>query len=412
MITKLILLYPPNYDMETSYALLAVFLCVGIAVGAIGVAGQSPAEFSLESDSTVTTPTQTVSNEFTDGELTVRQTAVVEPDEVLTGTATVPNTDEQYVIQFRDSDSPLDAKILNRTDEAETPFKHHVSSESPGSYAVNIWDPNEQLVKSVLPVVIASHDVSSVQINSSSPSNADVAPSETPPVDVSLTTLEATTVEKVNLTVWNDNEELSTTLEKTATNEYEGTLPSLDEGEYQAQVRVRGGETVNGRPSLIGLSDAHSLTVAETQDSEDDNTDNGSSDDDGEDGDDSSGSTDDGNNTSDDTNSTDDSTNTSDGSNSTDTTDSTDDSNSTDDSDNTGGDSTGTSTNGTDNGTDDSATNNSSDATGNDSDGTISPNNDTDLADGTEDSTPLYAVQLILVTVVLGSAFHRFRRAN
>lgn len=401
--------------METRYALLTAFLCFVVAVGTVGVAGQSPAEFTIESESTVTTPAQTVSNEFTDGELTVRQTAVVDPDETLTGTATVPDPDDQtYFIQFRNSDRRVVDDTT--TDGAETSYEFDASSESPGSYAVNIWDPNEQTVKSVLPVVIASHDVSSIQINSSSPSNADVAPSETPPVDISLTTLEATTVERVNLTVWNDDEKASTVLENTASNEYEGTLPALDESEYQIQVRVRGGETVNGRPSLIGLSEAHSITVSETHESDDGNTDTGSGGDESGDSDDSDGSTGSGENTSDDTNSTD-ASNTTDDSNSTDPSNTTDDTNSTDDSNSTNGNSTGsdTSVNDTDTGTDDSASNDTSGATNgaeNDTNGTIAPNNDTSSPEGTDASTPLYAVQIILLTVVLGGSLHRLGRTN
>ncbi|QKG92009.1 hypothetical protein HPS36_03760 [Halorubrum salinarum] len=396
-----------------------------LAVGTLGVAGQSPAEFSLESESTVATPPQTISNQLTDGELTVRQTAVVEPDAALTGTATVPDPDNQtYVIQLVNSDQQIIDDTT--TDEAETSYEFDAGPESPGSYAVSIWDPNEQLVKSVLPVVIASHDVSSIQINSSTPSNADVAPSETVPVAVSLTTLEATTVERVNLTVWNDDEELSTTLENTTTNEYEGTLPSLDEGEYQVQVRVRGGETVDGRPSLIGLSNAHSLTVSSTQESDGDSTDTGSSGDDsgdsgspggstgGEDGTDDSNSTD-GSNGTDDSNSTDgsngtDDSNSTDSSNGTDDSNSTDSSNGTDDSDSTDGDSTNT--NGTDTGANDSGSGSSSDATGNGSDETITPNDGSVSSGETDESTPLYAVQVLLLTVVCGGGLRRFRRAN
>ena len=401
--------------METRYALLTVFLCLIVAAATVGVAGQSPAEFTLESDSTVTTPPQTVSNQFTDGELTVRKTAVVEPDEKITGTATVPDPDEQtYFVQFRNSDRRVVDDTI--TDGAETSYEFNTSSESPGSYAVNIWDPNERTVKSVLPVVIASHEVSSIQINNSSPSNADVAPSETAPVIVSLEILEATTVERVNLTVWDDDEKVSTTLDNTASNEYEGTLPALDEGEYQIQVRVRGGETVNGRPSLIGLSEANSLTVSETQGPDDDNTNTGSSGDDSGASGGSNGSTGSGENPSDDTNSTDTS-NTTDDSNSTDGSNAMDNTNSTDDTNSTDGNSTDsdTSVNGTDTGTDDSASNGTSDATDadeNDSNGTIAPNNDTVSPDGTDDSTPLYAVQMILLTVVLGGALHRFRRTN
>ena len=405
--------------MDTRYALLAVFLCFVVGVGTVGVAGQSPADFSLESDATVATPTQTVSNQFTDGEITVDQTAVVEPNELLTGTASVPNPDEQtYFIQFRNSDRRvIDDKM---TDGAETSFEFDASPESPGSYAVNIWDPDEQLVKSVLPVVIASHEVSSVQINDSSPSNADVAPSETPPVDVSLTTVESTDVEKVNLTVWDGDEVHSTTLENTASNEYEGTLPSLDAGTYQVQVRVRGGETVNGRPSLIGLSEAYSLTVSEPQESDDDNTDGGSSSGGSGDGgtDDSTGggTNPDGSSDTDTSNNTDESTNT-------DASNTTDESNNTDDSNNTDGSTSIDDSNSTDseslNGTDTDSTGETSDDTsdstdtdGNGSEKAISPNNGTVSSDGTEDGTPLYAVQLTLLSLVLGSGFLRLQRTN
>ena len=405
--------------MDTRYALLAVFLCFVVGVGTVGVAGQSPADFSLESDATVATPTQTVSNQFTDGEITVDQTAVVEPNELLTGTASVPNPDEQtYFIQFRNSDPRvIDDKM---TDGAETSFEFDASPEPPGSYAVNIWDPDEQLVKSVLPVVIASHEVSSVQINDSSPSNADVAPSETPPVDVSLTTVESTDVEKVNLTVWDGDEVHSTTLENTASNEYEGTLPSLDAGTYQVQVRVRGGETVNGRPSLIGLSEAYSLTVSEPQESDDDNTDGGSSSGGSGDGgtDDSTGggTNPDGSSDTDTSNNTDESTNT-------DASNTTDESNNTDDSNNTDGSTSIDDSNSTDseslNGTDTDSTGETSDDTsdstdtdGNGSEKAISPNNGTVSSDGTEDGTPLYAVQLTLLSLVLGSGFLRLQRTN
>ena len=415
--------------MQNRLVPFLLIFCVILAVGSSGAVGQSPAEFSIESDATVTIPTETVSNDFTDGELTVSKTAVIGPNETLSGTATVPDpADQTYFVQFRNADE----RIIDdtATDGAETTFEFAAAPESPGSYGLNIWDPDEQVVKSVLPVVIASHDVSDVTINGSAPATANVTPNETAPVDVSLTTLEATQIDAVKITVWNDATEQSATLTESSSGEFSGTLPALDKGEYQVQIRVRGGETVNGRPSLIGLSEAYPMTVADTAAAgDDDDTDGGSTDQSDGGTDSTDDSADDGDSSSDGTTSdgTDDET-----TNGT-TSDGTDDettngtaSNGTDDETNGTADTDeddASVTNGTDtdsetgtNETDGSSdtTDSSTDSTGsddatNDTDDAIEPN-DGALSDETADSTPLYVIQPILLTIVFGGIYRRLRQ--
>ena len=415
--TTLIVFSKSHSCMRRHLVLLTLVLCGLLAVGSFGAVGQSPADFSIESASTVTIPAETVSNDFTDGELTVDKTAVIGPNETLTGTATVPNPTEQtYFFQFRDADQ----RVIDdtATDGTETTYEFAAGPESPGSYALNIWDPGEQLVKAVLPVVIESHEVSAVTVNGSAPATADVAPNEAAPVDVSLTTLEATPIDAVNVTVWNDTTQHSATLRESSSGEYTGELPALEEGEYHIQIRVRGGETVNGRPSLIGLSEASSLTVADTGGSGDNDDDtNGGSSDEPDGGTDSDGSTDD-DSSSDDTTNGSDTTNgtSSDGADGDTTTNGTADSGGDDDSVTNGTDTdseTGTNTSDDSSDTTDEPTEpNESDSSTNDTNGTIDPNDGTGSSDETADSTPLYVIQPILLTVFFGGLLRRLKRSQ
>ncbi|WP_147437696.1 MULTISPECIES: hypothetical protein [unclassified Halorubrum] len=406
--------------MNRRLALLVALLCLGITVGSVTVGGQSTSDFALDSEATVTIPSQTVSDGFIDGKLEVDKTAVITPDESLTGTATVPDRENKtYEIQFRDSDESLiDAKS---TTGAETTYEFADSVESPGSYGVNILDPDEGLIKSVLPVVIASHEVESLSINGSAPENAEINPSENVSVEASLTTLEPTSVESVTLTVWDDDQRQNITLTETADDQYEGNISSLEQGEYQTQVRIRGGEDVDGRPSLIGLSEAYSLTVTQT----DEDSDNGGSDGDdgssGSDGDDGSSGSDSGDGSSGGTDSNGDSSSGNDGSGNT-SNEQTDNTNTSsgNESDTSGdGAETGSSTdnNSTDGETDSSSDTDSSaggkddDSTGTNGttneDETIEPNEGSISSDTSNDSMPLYAVQAILIATVVGAGLRR-----
>ena len=418
--------------MDRQSALLVILLCLGVAIGSISVGGQSTSDFALDSDATVTIPSQTVSNGFTDGELEVDKTAVITPDESLTGTATVPDQENKaYEIQFRDSDESLISS--NETSGAETSYEFANSMESPGSYGVSILDPDEGLFKSVLPVVIASHEVDSLEINGSAPANADVQTSESVATEVSLTTLESTSIESVTLTVWNSDERQDVTLTKTADNKYEGDISPLEQGEYQTQVRIRGGETVDGRSSLIGLSEAHFLTVEQPdENSGDDGSGGGDGSEDGTDGGDGSDGTDggdgsdgtdggdgsegtDGGDGSDGTGSSGDTSD--DQSNETDTSDEnssdtsgdgTDPDSDTDDSSTDGETDSSSGTDGSTSGGDDDSTdgNGTADEAG-EPDETIEPNEDSASSDSSEDSVPLYAVQAILITLVVGAGLRR-----
>jgi len=409
--------------MNRQSALLVILLCLGVAIGSITVGGQSTGDFALDADATVSIPSQTVSNGFTDGELKVDKTAVITPGEALTGTATVPEQENKtYEIQFRDSDESLISS--KETSGAETSYQFANSTDSPGSYGVSILDTDEGLFKSVLPVVIASHEVDSLKINGSAPADADVQTSESVATEVSLTTLESTSIESVTLTAWNDDERQDVKLTKTADNTYEGNISSLEQGDYQTQVRIRGGEDINGRPSLIGLSEAYSLTVGPSDEhSGDDASGGGDGSEDGTDGGGGSGGTDggdgssgtDGGNGSSGTGSSGDSSD--DQSNETDTSDehssdtSGDDTNSDSDTDDSSTDGETDSSPSTDGGTngegDDSTDGNGTTDEAGGSGETIEPNEDSASPNSSEDGVPLDAVQVILIMLVVGSGLRR-----
>ena len=287
-------------------------------------------------------------------------------------------------------------------------------AESPGSYGVILND--QSLVDDFLPVVIEGYRVDSFTISGESANGASIPANEESNVQVDLNELDSASVEPetVEVVLWNGETNKTYSLEKDTDLTYEGTIEGLDVEEYQAHIRIRGGNSANGQLELIGLSENNDITRASSSDNEgeDENTSGGSDPNGGggSSGGPSSGSSEsnetDTVNGTDTTNETDvanetDTTNGTDVANGTDTTSETDPTNGTDTTNNTDTDDSTTGESGTTNGSE----------TDNETDSVISPNGNTEGGE-TDDSTPLYAVQAVLLGIVLGGGIRRFRRQS
>lgn len=376
--------------------------------------------FSVTTESAVDVPERTVTNSQTASTFTVSQVGVIAPGEPIIIDSTAPDN-SSYFLFFRDSDGNL----VTRTSEFKEsqPVELNLSAEPAGSYVVTIGP--DSTPKDIIPVIIESYHVSSVSIeaNGSRVSIDDTAINSTdsPKITVQLSQQADEPITSVNLTLWTKERGTIETVPLSADepggddNLYRGSLPELDPGEYNLQVRIRGGNEVNNRDELIGLSDNRRLTVTDPpnentgpedssppgDDSGSDDTQSGGTTDDDDqttDGDSSSGTT--GNGTpsdssppsaKDDTASETDFDNTANGTDTGDTTNGTD-----------------TSVNkSTDNGTNtDSQDSNQADGTPNDSDGVINPNTPND-APNTSESVPVRALPHLLLFVVVIAVVRR-----
>lgn len=378
-------------------------LLVCLLIGGVAVSGSALAAdgFSVEMDSTVAVPEQTIDNPEGESTFTVSEIGVVAPGESVTVEATPPD-ETPYFVFLRDSEG----NVVIRTDRLadSQSVELNTSAEPAGSYVVTIGP--DSTPEDILPVVIEAYQVASISVNPQNTSTGQdeftVNSTESAKVNVELTQQAEEPITTVNLTVWNEAtgvvETVTLAANESADGEYryQGSIPELEPGEYNIQLGVQGTGEVSGRSALIGLSDNSRLTVTEpTDDSE--TTDDSPSDDDSQE---SSDSTQSGDETSDGTGtqSGDDGESTA-GGNGTDST-----------SDTSAGQGT---TNGTEpNGSDsDSSGSTSSNGSANGSEGVITPNAPGE-GENTNGSVPLRVVPHVLTLVVVAGVAKRLRSTS
>jgi len=226
--------------------------------------------FTLEMDSSVAVPEETISPDEVDGEYRITQVGLSLPGESITVDITPP--DEQfYVVYLRNQNGdPVDDPIQNL--EGEQTVTLDATGEPAGSYVITVGsdaDPDN-----ILPVAIEAYQVESATLNGESLDGSELKSSDTGTVEVSLTEYEDRNIDEVELSAWQEGvgEVESVTLSETDQNlVFSGSISGLDPDTYNIQFRIRGGDTVdNGEPELIGLSGNNVLTVTESEPSNDD----------------------------------------------------------------------------------------------------------------------------------------------
>lgn len=398
--------------MRTRTVLFALLLVCALIFTSASLVMASDASYSITTDSEISVPERTETVERGAVSVTIESSkiAVIGPNENLTVETTGPSETTYNVVFVNSQEQQIDSASVEGNAVTDFPAK----AESPGSYGVILND--QSLVDDFLPVVIEGYRVDSFTISGESANGASIPANEESNVQVDLNELDSASVEPetVEVVLWNGETNKTYSLEKDTDLTYEGTIEGLDVEEYQAHIRIRGGNSANGQLELIGLSENKDITRASSSDNEgeDENTSGGSDPNGGggASGGPSSGSSEsnetDTVNGTDTTNETDvanetDTTNGTDVANGTDTTSETDPTNGTDTTNNTDTDDSTTGESGTTNGSE----------TDNETDSVISPNGNTEGGE-TDDSTPLYAVQAVLLGIVLGGGIRRFRRQS
>lgn len=380
--------------LDRRLLLISIIISGVIASGGVVAADG----FSVESENTVPVPERTVDNPQGDGTFTVSEIKTIAPGKSITVDVTAPD-ETPYFVFFRNDQG----EVVIRTDRLDTPqaVTLNTSAEQVGSYVITVGP--DSTPKDILPVVIEAYQVTSIETDTKTDeSGFTTTTARTPNVSVDLTQQAEEPIEEVNFTVWNKDkgvvEAVSLTLNESADSQhrYRGSLPKLNVGEYNIQVRVQAGDEVNGRLTLIGLSDTQTLTVTEAEGS--DSTEQSGS----KDGTDGSGGTSQNSDTAE--NGTD---TTSDGEDGQDSKsgDTTDEHSSQSDENNT--------TNGTDternaNGTEPGDSRSGENGTNGTNDGVISPN-DPNTEPKTNNSVPLRMIPNLLVVVIIAVAVRRIR---
>jgi len=241
-----------------------------LGVAGAGVVMAEQQNFTLEMDSSVAVPEETVSPDEVDGEYRITEVGLSLPGESITAEITPP--DEQfYVVYLRNQDGdPVDGPIRNL--EGEQTVTLDATGEPAGSYVITVGsdaDPDD-----ILPVAIEAYRVDSATLDGESLDGGELESSDTGNVTVSLTEYEDRNIDEVELSVWQEDvgEVDSVTLSETDQDlVFSGSISGLDPDTYNVQFRIRGGDTVdNDEPELIGLSENKVLTVTESEPSNDD----------------------------------------------------------------------------------------------------------------------------------------------
>ncbi|CDK39401.1 putative signal peptide protein [Halorubrum sp. AJ67] len=405
--------------------MLFIFLLLLGIVTTVGLVTAADSGYDIETESTIAVPeeSETISQGGFSVTVESAKIAVIGPDEDLVVETTSPRENSYNVIFLN---AQQDEIGNNDSVQGDAEVEFSAASEPPGSYAVIIND--QSIVDAFLPVVIEAHQVDSFTLNGDPADGSDIAADEEVDVRVELTELSDTSISGVELVLWTDDSDEVHELERVDDHTYETSIDPPEEGEYRAHVRVRGEESAEGEKELIGLSENRDVTVS-ASDGGTGGTGNTGGSTGGEDGTDGGSAPDTGTDTTDSANGTD-TTNGTDSANGTDTMNGTDSANGTDTMNGTDSANGTDTTNGTDTAsgaTDDSADDSSGDGTDsdgsttdtsdstdstNDDDGPIEPNNETDSSDETADSTPLYAIQGVLLALIAGGTLRRLRRGR
>lgn len=365
------------------------FLTVGI-VGAAGV----ESGYDLSMNTAVDVPERTVENPEDDSqEYTITQVGrSSQGDNAAVDIS--PTSDNRYSAFFRNQDRQTIDSSGRISGDQQVEF--NIANEPAGSYVVTVGETSEP--ETVLPVVIEAYTVDTLELGEEQLDGATITADGTHTVAVELTAQTDRSIADVTLTLWTETDGVvhEVALEQTDndTTVYEGSLSNLNVGDYNAQVRIRGGETVDGEPELIGLSGNSALTVESNSGDSDDGTDGGSSND--------------GSGTGDETQAGEDGTGDDSETNSDEGGDSTSNNTSGNTTNGTASDTSDATSNTGENGesTDSESPNDPDDSP--DSDGVIEPNTNSRDSDS-EDRTPLNVLPVLLALVVVTAAVQRIR---
>lgn len=244
------------------------FLLVCLIVAGTMVSGGVVASdgFSIETENTVSIPERTIDSPEGDATFAVSEVKVIAPRDTITVDAAAPDG-TSYFLFFRNDQGD----VIIRTDRLDSPQEVtlNTSAEPAGSYVLTVGP--DSTPKDIIPVVIEAYQVTSIETDNETEGEITTTAGRSTNVSVKLTQTANRPIEDVNLTVWSEREGIieavSLTADQSADNKYhyEGSLPKLDRGEYNVQVRVQGGDQVNGQFALIGLSSTRTLTVTESE---------------------------------------------------------------------------------------------------------------------------------------------------
>lgn len=304
---------PPRWLVYTSLAILLV-------IGTVGVVGGATGEYDLTMDSAVEVPERTIESPENDDKeytiTTVGRTAVGSNTTVHVS----PPIETRYSVFFRNQNG--DNIDYTRT-QGEAKIKFDTENQDAGSYVITAGETSDP--NTVLPVVVEGYTVDALTLAGEPLAEQTISTEATDNLTVQLSDHTDKSISTVTVTLWTAEQGVvhEIPLEQAGgdTITFEGTLSNPDPGEYNVQVRIRGGDTTNGESELMGLSENDPLTVESTSTDDDDGSSGDSSTrDDGDSTDGSgtdSGGSDDGTGTDSGTDDSDDSTNSTDNESST-----------------------------------------------------------------------------------------------
>lgn len=384
-----------NYRSRFQDILLICLLVAALftSVGTIAVSADSHVTLSFDDSTAI--PSENV--EFEGENYAIDAIAVRTNGDAFTARVKLPDavfTSVAFLL-YNSDQQIQDSKQINRPGTEET-ATFETDSYTPGTYMLNV--ELEGSTERMQPVVIAGYDVVVKH-----PDTATREDDFEVTADVTPTTL-STSPAGVEVVVWNDSHAQTFEMSQSSDETYTASIP-LDEfatGEYRVNVAALGDETFRGQQEVLALEDS-SLTIQETtsdddKDGSDSGGNNGQNSDDSttDESDDEDGSTSDDDGSVGTDNSTDDGDGSGETDNTTDTEDTSSDTDTTTDDDDTGDSAT--------NGSGESDTTASADS----DDDVISPNQNTS-SEGTDDRVSLFAVQGLLLLLIIVFGVRRVR---
>jgi hypothetical protein len=255
---------PPRWLVYTSIVALLIVSTVGVVGGATG-------EYDLTMDSTVEVPERTIESPENDDKeytiTTVGRTAVGSNTTVHVS----PPIESRYSVFFRNQDG--DNIDYTRT-QGDQEIEFDTESQAAGSYVITAGETSDP--NTVLPVVVEGYTVDSLTLGGEPLADQTISTDSSQNLTVQLSEHTDKSISAVTVTLWTSEQGVvhEIPLESTSgdTETFEGTLSNPDSGEYNVQVRIRGGDTTNGESELMGLSDNDPLTVESASTDDDGST--------------------------------------------------------------------------------------------------------------------------------------------
>lgn len=236
------------------YSAIAAALLLGLLTISGGiVAAQSSYEVSVSDSTDVPDRTVTVDGE----DFTISAIAQRTKGESIE--ATVNGPDENYDVNFYDSNEEVIQSRGGRSGTAEVTFSTDCSKCDPGTYFIA---PYDSTFKQVFPIVISGYDVA-LDIPNAAESG------ETITAEVTLTPTELQDApDSVDIVIGNGQETIRTTADQDSEWEYSAdiSLDGLEAHEYRAHAAALGGETAGGEPEILAYSSPQTVQVSESSD--------------------------------------------------------------------------------------------------------------------------------------------------